>query len=198
MLNFNKSDLVYLLLTLDRDDEDYVVNNFVGDAWDVLGVLTELTECVPVELDCIQFDSEDEEGYYCISVEKSENNDSAVLVGVVNAMNELNGKFYGINGNVLVADYVIDSFEKDIKSYHQTNLGYVIRVNYCDSSCDDCVNNHCDDEEIYTEKDDNFITQAWTDGYGNYFSHSFSSTDPKMMELISKEWSDFETRFRKG
>ena len=72
MLNLNKSDLVYLLLTLDREDEDYVVNNFVGDAWDVLGVLTELTENVPVELDCIQFDSEDEEGYYCLSVEKSD------------------------------------------------------------------------------------------------------------------------------
>lgn len=197
MINLNKVDLVYLLLTLDKEDEDYVINNFVGNTWDVLGVLTELTENVPVELDCIQFDSEDEEGYYCLSVEKSENNDSAILVGVVNAMNETNGKFYGINGNVFVADYVIDNFEKDVKSYSQTDLGHIIRINYCD----DCNDDFCDDdndEYIYTEKDDNFITQSWIDGNGNYFSHSFSSTDPKMMKLISKEWADFEASFRKG
>ena len=197
MLSIDKKELVYLLLTLDRDDEDYVINNFVGDAWDVLGVLTELTEKVSVELDCIQFNSEDEDGYYCISVEKSEYDDDAVLVSVVNAMNETNGKFYGINGNVFVADYVIDSFEKDIKSYQYTDLGYVVRINYCDDdSCNqkDC----CDKKDIYTEKDDHFITQSWTDGNGNYFSHSFSSTSPKMMELVSKEWSEFATKFRKG
>ena len=203
MLNLSKEELVYLLLTLDEDSDDYVVNNFVGDSLDVLTILTELTQNVSVTLDCIQFDSENYDGFYCISVEKDEDYEETVLVSVVGAENEEKGKFYGINGNVFVANYIPERFEKDIKNYKQTDLGHIIRIDFGDhcDSCEhkeECNSINKDTSKIHMDEDDHFITQSWTDGKGNYFSRSFSSSDSKQMDKISKEWADFADRFRKG
>ena len=204
MLNLKLEELVYVLLTLDIEGkEDCVVNNFVGDAIDVLGVFGELTENVPVVMDCIQFDSEDDKGYYCLSVEKYD--DESILVSVVNAVNEKTGKYYAINGNVFVADYISEKFEKDIKSYPHADLGRVLRVNLDwgdneDNPCEDCnLKESCEksDREIYTEKDKNSITQSWTDG-SSYYSRSFQSSDPKKLDKVAGEWSDFEIKFKSG
>ena len=73
MIKLNLHELVYLLLTFDNEyfkDEDYVINNFIGSSFDILEVLSELTEKVPVVLDCVQFDSEDED-IYCLSLLQS-------------------------------------------------------------------------------------------------------------------------------
>ena len=195
MIKLNLNELVYVLLTFDDEcfaDEDYVINNFVGNSFDVLGVLSELTENVPVVLDCIQFDSEDD-GVYCLSVEKLE--DEAVLVSIVDAVNKSNGKFYAINGNMFVADYVSEDFEDDIVSYKHAEPGHIIRFNYV-NDCED--EDSCEeDDAFYTEKNDHMIHQSWSDG-NNYYSRSFSSSDPKMLDKISKEWSEFEAKFRKG
>ena len=203
MIKLNLNELVYLLLTFDNEcfkDEDYIVNNFIGNSFDVLEVLSELTENVPVILDCIQFNSEDED-LYCLSVEELE--EEAVLVSVVSAVNKTNGKFYAINGNMFVADYVSEDFEDDVVGYKHANPGHIVRFVYTDNSCENCEHKDCcdldkkDNHEISTEKDDHFITQSWSDG-NSYFSRSFSSSDPKMLDKISKEWSEFETKFRKG
>ena len=202
MVKLSLNELVYLLLTFDSEffDEDYVINNFIGDSTDVLEVLSELTENVPVVIDCIQFDTEDD-GIYCLSVEKFD--DDKILVGVVNAINSSNGKFYAINGNMFVANYVSDDFENDVVSYKHAEPGHIIRFKYTEDSCENCEHkNTCeldkkDDRGIYTEKDDHYITQSWSDG-NSYFSISYSSSDPKQMEKISKEWSDFAAKFRKG
>lgn len=203
MINLNINELVYLLLTFDNKyfkDEDCVVNNFIGSSFDILEVLSELTEHVPVILDCIQFDSEDED-IYCLSVEELE--EEAVLVSVVNAVNATNGKFYAINGNMFVADYVSEDFEDDVNSYKHAIPGHIVRFVYTNDSCENCEHKDCcdmdkkDNREIATEKDDHFITQSWSDG-NSYFSRSFSSSDTKMLDKISKEWADFEAKFRKG
>ena len=199
----NLNELVYALLTFDDEcfaNEDYVINNFIGNSFDILEVLSELTENVPVILDCIQFDSEDDD-VYCLSVEKLE--DDAVLVSVVNAVNKTNGKFYAINGNMFVADYVSEDFEDDVISYKHAEPGPIIRFNYVNDLCNGCEHKESckeDDEkndEVYTEKNDHMIHQSWSDG-NSYFSRSFSSSDPKLLDKISKEWSTFETKLRKG
>ena len=202
MIKLNLNELVYLLLTFDSEllDEDYVINNFIGDSTDVLEVLSELTENVPVVLDCIQFNTEDD-GTYCLSVEKFEEDN--VLVSVVNAVNNSNGKFYAINGNMFVADYVSEDFESDVVSYKHAEPGHIVRFKYAENSCENCEHkDSCDldkkdNHNIATEKDDHYIAQAWTDGK-NYFSRSFSSSDPKQMDKVSKEWANFEAQFRKG
>ena len=198
MIKLNLNELVYVLLTFDDEcfaDEDYVINNFVGNSFDVLGVLSELTENVPVVLDCVQFNSEDD-GVYCLSVEKLE--DEAVLVSIVDAVNKSNGKFYAINGNMFVADYISEDFEDDIVSYKHAEPGHIIRFNYVnDFSEDEDSCDEDDNDEFYTEKNDHMIHQSWSDG-NNYYSRSFSSSDPKMLDKISKEWSAFEAKFRKG
>lgn len=203
MIKLNLNELAYLLLTFDNEyfkNGDYVVNNFIGNSFDVLEVLSELTEKVPVILDCIQFNSEDEDTY-CLSVEELD--EEAVLVSVVNTVNKTNGKFYAINGNMFVANYISDDFEDDVVSYKHANPGHIIRFEYNNNPCENCEHkDSCDLDEkdnhnIATEKDDHYITQAWTDGK-NYFSRSFSSSDPKQMDKVSKEWADFEARFRKG
>ena len=204
MLNLKLEELVYLLLTLDIEGkEDCVVNNFVGDAIDVLTVFGELTENVSVVLDCVQFDSEDDKGCYCLSVEKYD--DESVLVSVVNAVNEKTSKYYAINGNVFVADYISEKFEKDIKSYPHADLGRVLRIglDWEDGVDDLSIGCHlkesCEksDREIYTEKDKNSITQSWTDG-SSYYSRSFQSSDPKKLDKVVSEWSDFEAKFKSG
>lgn len=203
MIKLNLNELVYLLLTFDNEyfkNGDYVINNFIGSSFDVLEVLSELTENVPVVLDCIQFNTEDD-GIYCLSVEKFEENN--ILVSVVNAVNSSNGKFYAINGNMFVADYVSEDFESDVVSYKHAEPGHIVRFKYAENSCENCEHkDSCkeDDEnndEVYTEKSDHMICQSWSDG-NSYFSRSFSSSDPKMLDKISKEWSEFEAKFRKG
>lgn len=203
MIKLDLNELVYLLLTFDDEcfkDDEYVINNFVGSSFDVLEVLSELTEKCPVILDCIQFDSEDEDTY-CLSVEELD--EEAVLVSVVNAVNKTNGKFYAINGNMFVADYISDDFEDDVVSYKHANPKHIIRFEYNNNPCENCEHkDSCkeDDEnndEVYTEKSDHMICQSWSDG-NSYFSRSFSSSDPKMLDKISKEWSEFEAKFRKG
>ena len=202
MIKLNLNELVYLLLTFDYEDKckdsDYVVNNFVGDSADVLEVFSELTENVPVIIDCVQFNSEDD-GIYCLSVEKFE--DDAILVSIVNAINKTNGKFYAINGNIFVADYVSDEFEDDVVSYKHADPGYIVRVSYNYDSCENCEHkNECaetDNNEVYTEKTDHSIHQSWSDG-NSYYSRSFSSSDPKMLDKISKDWADFEKKFNKS
>lgn len=186
MINLKLEELIYLLLTLDdEDNDDEIVNNYVGDSLDVLSILNELTKNVPVVLDSVQFDSEDVDNLYCISVEKYD--DNSILVGIVNAVNPNGNKFYAINGNIFVSDYVSKSFEKDVKSYPYADTGDIIRV---------CLEDEDEDEDkIVTEKSDHMIHQAWSDGT-SYYSRSFQSSDPKQLDKIVKEWSDFETKFK--
>lgn len=185
MIKVDLEELIYLLLSFDEDND--FINNFVANASDVFDVLNELTQNIPVTIDCMQFDSEGmDDEYYCITVEKR--NDD-VLVSVVEAQNELNEKFYAINGNVFVANYIPEKFEKDINSYPYTNLGHVIRIKLNDTDCD----NH--ENEIYTEKGDHMIHQSWSDGT-SYFSRSFQSSDSELLDRIIKEWSDFESKFK--
>lgn len=203
MIKLNLHELVYLLLTFDNEyfkDEDYVINNFIGSSFDILEVLSELTENVPVVLDCVQFDSEDED-IYCLSVEELE--DHAALVSIVSAVNKTNGKFYAINGNMFVADYVLEDFEGDVMSYKHAEPGHIVRFDFNNKPCENCEHkNLCkeDDEnndEIYIERNEHMIHQSWSDGT-SYYSRSFSSSDSKKLDEISKEWADFEKKFRKS
>lgn len=200
MIKLDLNELVYLLLTFEDEcfkNDEYVINNFVGSSFDVLEVLSELTEKCPVILDCIQFDSEDED-IYCLSVEELD--EEAVLVSVVSAVNKANGKFYAINGNMFVASYVSEDFESDVVSYKHANPGHIIRFGYVNDPCDKCEHkDYCQEDEnndeIYTEKNDHMIHQSWSDGK-SYFSRSFSSSDSEMLKKISKEWENFEKKFK--
>ena len=89
MIKLNLHEVVYLLLTFDDElykNDEYVINNFVGTSLDVLELLSELTKNVPVVIDCLQFNSEDD-NIYCLSVENLD--DDAVLVSVVDAVNSI-------------------------------------------------------------------------------------------------------------
>lgn len=197
MIKLNLHEVVYLLLTFDDElykNDEYVINNFVGTSLDVLEVLSELTENVPVVIDCLQFNSEDD-NIYCLSVENLD--DDAVLVSVVDAVNMTNGKFYAINGNIFVADYVSENFENDVASYKHANPGHIVRFTYDCCNCHDCEDDEDNNNEIYTEKNEHMIHQSWSDGT-SYYSRSFSSSDSKKLDEISKEWSDFEKKFRKS
>lgn len=197
MIKLNLNELVYLLLTFDDEyfkDEENIINNFIGSSFDVLEVLSELTENVPVILDCIQFDSEGDD-LYCLYVEKLD--DEAVLVGVVDALNKSNGKFYAINGNMFVANYVSENFENDVVSYKYAEPGHIIRFDYNNIPSQDSEDTDlCEkNDEVHTEKSDHTIHQSWSDG-NNYYSRSFTSSDPKMLDKISKDWIDFEKKFK--
>ena len=198
----NMYEMTAVLMDL---DEDSTTRSFVGNEFEIIDLIGAFNECTDIRPDIIQFDSE-EEGYYTFSVDRVE---ADLVYGIVPAVNEKNGKFYGINGDVFVSSSVPLSFEKDIKSYPHISIDSTTRVNIglepmdddyeCDGDCDNCPFNVEEEEDtsgIYTEKSDGGITQSWTDGKGNYFSRSYYSSNKDSMDKVIREWEDFAKKLK--
>ena len=194
----NMYDIVDLLTDL---DEDSITRSFVGDECEVLELMGTFNECTDIIPDLIQFDSE-EAGYYVFMVDRI---GSDIVYSIFSAVNNSNGKFYGVNGDIFVSTSVPEEFEEDVNSYKHIDVDSIVRVAFdeedddeCDGNCSDCpLKENTDKPAIYTEKEKDKITQAWTDGDGSYFMRSYYSSDKVNMAKIASEWEAFAEGFKK-
>lgn len=176
----NYYELVDIMTDL---DEDTYSINYVGHTEDIYQLLKVINECTNITPDFIEFDSEGDEGEtYVFSIDRD---NSEITYSIMKAINPRDKKFYGINGEILVASDITDSFEEEIEN-RPCLVDFITRVKIGEPE------NKCDNI-IFTNKSENGITQSWTDG-NSYFSRSYYSSDVKDLESIAQEWNDFAKR----
>lgn len=69
----------------------------------------------------------------------------------------------------------------DVPSMRFSNINSAYEFELCE---------YCQENEITTEDDDNYITQSWTSDDGKtYYSRSVMSSDKDVLDAIRKEWN---------
>lgn len=162
------SELLEDMIDRIEDLDDSV--SFLANAEDIRLLMRQIAIDTDILPDLIEFDTEDFDGWYYLSLDYNEY-DEDLSYSIVNAVDE-DGKFFVLLGTLLVDENVPDAFFDKAAKRDYCDVHTVRITDSCDGDCDNCP--HYADKDEFIDVADNSFKKTWVneDGFHSYYFYS--------------------------
>lgn len=141
-------------------------SSYLSSAENIRLLMREITKNTAILPDLIEFNTEDTQSWYYLSLDYSEF-DNSLSYSIVNAIDD-DGEFFVLHGALFVDESVPSKFYNKAKENINCEI-YTVRIaEDCNGDCDNCPYYNSEDEDLLTDDilTDKGFEKTWYDNDG--------------------------------